>query len=450
MAKTTDTMISDLDRELLDQHRFDKDLFEELTALQHSGGILHGDRPICPFLRPYFLSGKRYGEIRQAARQLFDAFRSITHAALANDEILDELGVSEKEARWARLEPGYQDVSVNSRLDTFLNADGFAFLEYNGENPAGIGDQTSLQELFTRVPAVRRFLSENPHHFPQPKVSLVDSIETAYRQYGGRKSAPNIAIVDWSGVDTKAEFVLLAEYFESRGYQTTICDPHELEYRGGVLTAGGFEIDVFFKRVIIHEFLERFDEDHAVYRALSDGSVCMVNAFRSKLPHKKASFAILTDERFSHLFTEEQRGVIKDHVPWTRAVRHGVTKYLGKDVDLIGHIRSEREKFVLKPNDDYGGHGITFGWESSESQWDDAIENALSHQYVVQERVRVDKIEMPVFDGSEARMESLNVDFDPFLFGGHVEGGMVRLGKGSLVNISSGGNETALAILDDV
>lgn len=443
-------LISELDRKLLAEHRYDTALFEELTAMQRSGGILHGDRPICPFLRPYFLSGRRYAEIRRAARVLFNAFRSMTHAALADETILDVLGVSDKEARWARLDPGYEDVSVNSRLDTFLNEDGFAFLEYNGENPAGIGDQSSLQSLFSRVPAVREFLSRQAHHFPQPKVSLVNSIESVYREFGGQKAAPNIAIVDWAGVDTRAEFTLLADYFQSRGYNTNICDPRELEYHNGVLRAGSFEIDIFFKRVIIHEFLEHFDEEHAVYRALSDGSVCMVNAFRSKLPHKKASFAVLTDERFAGLFTPEQLEVIRRHVPWTRVVREGKTGYGGETIDLIGNIRSKRERFVLKPNDDYGGHGITFGWECTESEWDDALQNALTEKYVVQERVRVTKAEMPVFDGQSAWIESLNVDFDPFLFGENVEGGMVRLGKGSLVNISSGGNETALAILEDI
>ncbi len=450
MAVSVEKLTLDLDRQLLHEHRFDTALFEELTALQRAGGILHGDRPICPFLRPYFLPGSRYLEIRRAARHLFEAFQSMTHAALANDELLEELGVSEKEARWARLEPGYKDVAVNSRLDTFLHADGFAFLEYNGENPAGIGDQRPLRELFFRIPAVLRFLEAHPHHFPAPRVRLIESLETAYRQFGGQKTSPNIAIVDWVGVDTQAEFVLLAEHFEDHGYKTTICDPNDLVYKNGVLSSGEFEIDVFYKRVLIHEFLDRFDEQHALYRALADSSVCMINSFRSKLPHKKASFALLTDERYEKLFTREQREVIDAHVPWTRTVGECRTKYQGQDVDLLDHIRSEKQRFVLKPNDDYGGHGISFGWESDESQWDDAIQRALAEEFVVQERVRVDKVDMPVFDDSEAFMEALNVDFDPFLFNGRVEGGMVRLGSGSLVNISSGGNETALVVLDDI
>ena len=103
---------------------------------------------------------------------------------------------------------------------------------------------------------------------------------------------------------------------------------------------------------------------------------------------------------------------------------------------------------VLKPVDDYGGKGISFGWECNESEWDDAISHALETPFVVQQRVGVEKTTIPVYRGGEAAIEELNVDFDPFLFMGEVEGGMVRLASGSLVNITQGGGETALAILE--
>ena len=117
-------------------------------------------------------------------------------------------------------------------------------------------------------------------------------------------------------------------------------------------------------------------------------------------------------------------------------------------MELVEFIRAGRDQFVLKPNDEYGGKGIYFGWDSSEAEWDDAIAVALKAHYIVQERVLVEKTDIPVFMNGEARIESLTVDFDPFLFRGNVEGGMVRLAAGSLVNITSGGGETALAILE--
>lgn len=441
-------LIDELDKELLHQHRFDAGLFEELETIQRSSGILHGERPICPFLRPYFLAESRYSAIRHAAAILYGAFASLTTAALEYPEIMSELGMSEKEERWARLETGYADVSINSRLDTFLTSDGFAFLEYNGENPAGIGDQAALERLFTHVPTVNKFLIENRHHYPQPQIRLLKVLDSSYRDFGGKKAKPNIAIVDWAGVSTMPEFVILEEYFEANGYHTRICEPTDIEYRDSSLIAGDFEIDIFFKRVLIHEFLERFDETHPVFRACTDGAVCMANSFRSKIPHKKASFAILTDERYHRLFDPEQLETIRRHVPWTRNVKYGASTYAGENVDLLEFIRAERPRFVLKPNDEYGGKGIHFGWESSASEWDDAIEEALETHYVVQERVAVEKTQIPVFSAGEARIASLTVDFDPFLFRGSVEGGMVRLAAGSLVNITSGGGETALAILE--
>ncbi len=450
MSSAAKEAIEDLDRRLIAEHERDFDLFELLNEQQRRSGILHGSRPICPYLRPYFLESSRYQAIRAAAAHLFGAFNAITQAALGDAALMAELGVTEKEARWARLDPGFENVSITSRLDTFLAGDGFAFLEYNGENPAGVGDQVSLERLFDNVPAVREFISNERVTFPRPMERLLAAVLDAYSRSGGEKAKPMIAIVDWEGVDTAAEFELLADYFRSAGLDAMICDPHELGLSGTRLHARGSEIDIFFKRVIIHEFLERFDETHPLYVALENRDVCMINPFRSKIPHKKSSFAILTDERYERLFTPAQLSAIRAHVPWTRVVRESRTLFRGVEHDLPGLIRRERSSFVIKPNDDYGGHGIVFGWEADESAWDDAISEALDQGHIVQLRVPVEKAAMPYFDENGARMVEQNVDFDPFLFAGDVEGGMVRLGAGSLVNITQGGTETALGIIDDL
>ncbi len=442
--------VARLDRELIDRHRGDTELFEQLTTLQHETGILHGTRPICTFLRPHFLAESQYSSIRKAAGTLHGALSHIAEEAFNDPELGDELGLSEKEIRWARMHPGYAGVSVTGRLDTFIADGGFFFLEYNGENPAGIGDQLALARLFTNVPGVCRFLAETAHFFPQPHIRLLESLERTYREFGGKKERPSIGIVDWTGVDTSAEFEILREFFESEGYPTVVCDPRSIEYRRGTVSAGGRAIDIFYKRVIIHELMESLDETHDIFRAFSDGALCMVNAFRSKVPHKKASFAILTDERHRARFTSEQLEVIGRHVPWTRRVIPSRTQYRNKKVDLIELIRGERERFVLKPNDDYGGHGIVCGWVATESEWDEAIELTHNSHYVVQERVPVEKTSIPTFSDGEARMVSLTVDFDPFLFHGEVEGAMVRLAAGPLANITQGGGETALAVLRGV
>jgi hypothetical protein len=442
-------LLDRLDRKLLENHRFETALFERLSAAQKRTGIMHDERPICPFLRPHFIPRSQYARIARAAEILHAAFESMTAAALEDETLMAELGLTEREEAMARIEPGYWRLCVSSRFDAYLAGDDFKFLEYNAETPAGVGDQIPLSEIFAEVAEVGEFLAEHPHYRPRPHVRLLEALVAAYRETGGRKMRPNIAIVDWRGVSTAAEFVILRDYFESEGCPTIVADPEELEYDGRSLRVGDFIVDIFYKRVIIHEFLERYDETHPLIRAYRDGNVCMANSFRVKMAHKKTSFAVLTDEKYAALFTAEQQSAIGRHLPWTRRVRDGRATYAGREVALLELLRRDRERFILKPHDDYGGHGIVPGWETSAGDWDAALENALAHCFVAQERAAVEKISMPAFGDRGLAVRPLNVDFDPFLFAGKVEGGLVRLADQSLVNVTQGGGETALVVLED-
>jgi len=229
---------------------------------------------------------------------------------------------------------------------------------------------------------------------------------------------------------------------EASGYDALICSPEDLEFDGGKLYFGGVAIDVVYKRLLVNEYLPIVDEHPALLEAYRSGAICMVNSFRGKLIHKKAIFAILTDERYAQLFDEGEREAIRAHVPWTRKFR--AEKTLNKDIeiDLFEWTRQNAHKLVLKPNDDYGGHGIFIGWNSSESEWDDAIKAALADgDYLVQERVSTAKEMFPMmFDdiGKWGFVEQL-VDLDPLLFNGVVGSAFTRLSSNELANVTAGG-----------
>jgi hypothetical protein len=449
MENRAASLIVDLDRKLIDNHLSDRELFIQMDNAQEALGIVSGGRPFSPFLRPEIFTRSFYDRIVRAAEVLAEAFDLMTMAALESDAIMAELGLTEKEEYYARIDPGYKGVCNSSRLDAFISGDRFSFLEYNGETPAGITDQMQIEKMLEAVPEVRSFLDENAHWLPRPHVKLLEALVAGYRDFGGRSEKPNIAIVDWKGVSTYTEFEVLKEYFESQGHQTVISDPASLEYDGSVLRSEGIVVDIFYKRVLIHEFLDREPADHPFLRAYEDGNVFMANSFRSKIPHKKASLAVLSNDRYSSLFTDEQLDTIEAHIPWTRLVSDREVRFGGAKYGLLSLIRRERDKFILKPNDDYGGSGITVGWETTESDWDDAIERSLVEPYIVQERAPVDKVLFPTYDGKKAYLEELLIDFDPFLFRGRAEGGLIRLSSNSLVNVAAGGGEAALAVLEE-
>jgi hypothetical protein len=356
----------------------------------------------------------------------------------------------ELETKFALVEPGYRSPAVTTRLDAFVHDGEVKFVEYNAENPSSLTDQSGLNEVGFEVAAMRRLGECYRLRQFDPAAALLDSLAETFREWGGGAGRlPNVAIVDWDGLPTANEFELLRAYFVARGVPTVVCPPDELEYEGGALRRGEFKIDLVYKRIIIHELLTRCGERHPLLRAYADGRVCFVNSLRCKPLHKKAAFELLTDETAERRFTTAEREVIAACVPWTRRVSERRTTHGGRSVDLVEHVRRHRASFVLKPNDDYGGRGLTIGARADASEWDAAIAHALEGDYVVQEAVELHTELFPVFGEDAWGLRPMYVDTNPFLFRGRVAGAMVRLSDSPVVNVTSGGGEAGLFIIEE-
>jgi hypothetical protein len=209
------------------------------------------------------------------------------------------------------------------------------------------------------------------------------------------------------------------------------------------LRAGDRTIDLIYKRVLITELVERGGLDHPVIRAVRDNAVCMVNPFRCKMLHKKTSLAVLSDERNARLYSAAEREAIAAHIPWTRRVEERSTVHQGHAVDLLPYVSANREKFVLKPNDEYGGKGILLGWETEQALWDSTIRSALGDPYIVQERVELPKEPFPSMDEGVVRFAERMLDTAPYVgYGKFVVGVLSRLSTAALLNVTAGGGSS--------
>jgi hypothetical protein len=234
------------------------------------------------------------------------------------------------------------------------------------------------------------------------------------------------------------------------GRGLTIADPRDLELREGKLHHGDFKIDLVYRRVLTTELLEKIDECRPFVDAYRSGAAVYVNSFRTKYVHNKMLFGVLTDERHQHYFSESEREAIRQSVPWTRRVEESRTTHGGDEVDLLNFVRNNRDTLVLKPNDDYGGHGIYIGWESDEKAWDQAVEKALGEDYLVQERVTTSRELFPYVnaEAGEVQMIEQLLDLDPLLFFGRVRGAFTRLSSSSLANVTSGAGMVPTMLID--
>lgn len=442
------------------------DAWHDLVAAEADGGALcdrladrmrqtrlrFGDRVLCPFLRPFFLDPSDEGRVKRVVETLWTLGERIARAAVDSPALLRQLALSDEETRLAQIEPGYATTSTAARADAFILPESLQFAEYNGESPAGAGYSQKLAELFADEPLMTRFRERFDTRMYRPIEALLDALVASYREWGGTVLAPLTAIVDWREVPTYTEFEILRDAFKELGVPTVICDPRELSFERGRLWAGGRPIDLVYRRVLINDMIARPAECRALVDAYEQRAVCVANSLRCKIPHKKAFFAVLTDERHAGLFSEAELALIRRHIPWTAMVEEGSVSRDGATVDLVPYLRANRDRFVLKPNDEYGGTGVTLGWETSEAKWDAAIARALAERdrgWVAQERIAVRREPFPICDNGGIAMRDMLVDFAPYIFRGRLAGFLTRLSATGLANVTSGGGQVPAFVVSE-
>jgi len=422
----------------------------EFSSRLRASKLVFGERVHCPFLRPFFLSPEDENRVRAVAETIAALGERVTAAALEDKKLFAQFHLRAEEERLVRLPVGYGLASTASRLDAFLLPESLKFAEYNGESPAGAGYAETLAEIFREQPVMVKFSKRFEVHSYPLSAKLLDALILSYIDWGGTSKRPQMAIVDWKEVPTWSEFEILQARFEKMGVPAVLADPRDLVFDGKKLTAHGKKIDLVYRRVLINDIVARPVECAALVKAYTANAVCVANTFRCKIPHVKAFFAVLTDEQNGGLFSHGERELIKRHIPWTRVVADVKTAHYGKPIELLPFIRKERENLVLKPSDEYGGMGVTLGWETDEDAWDAAIGRAVSGgqagsskgSWIVQERIPIRREVFPfITDKGKVEFRDMLVDFAPYLFRGKLCGFLTRLSATGLANVTSGGGQ---------
>lgn len=442
---------------------------EQLTGQLHHRQLFFGERPLCTVLRPRFLTVSQYQLLQHAIRDVMPAFAKVHRHALADPVFRSQFRLADWEDELIRVDPGFSAPSPTARMDCFLTAPsptarkdsflvadsthsgpgeagvGLYFAEYNAETPAAAAYNDALSEVFLALPVMGAFQRRFEVRPLPGRHHVLNALLDSYRQwraaYGGAGGRPRIAILDWREVPTYSEFMLFQDYFTSQGFECVIADPRQLEYRNGQLLVDGITpVHLIYKRVLLSELVTREGLGHPVIRAVREHAVCMVNPFCCKLLHKKSSFSVLSDEANANLFSPEERRAIQRFIPWTRSVAERTTHYQGREIDLLPFLSRNKDEFVLKPNDEYGGKGIVLGWETDQSQWEAALQAALVEPYIVQQRIYLPGEPYPSLVEGRVQIYNRLTDTNPFIwYGDYVSGCLTRLSTVELLNVTAGG-----------
>jgi hypothetical protein len=415
------------------------DLEREISDWLTEHDVVFNGQTIPFVLMPHFVSPGQLRRVRYAVGCLSRVLNRFCDAYLEDTRLADELAVPEEEDALIRLDPGYPNVMRVCRLDAFLQGYDVKFLEFNADSPAGIGYTDVLYEGLARTLALPRVQAEFDTAYTPMLPELIGTLLDAYGHVRARHpdlpETPRLAIVDVEGSPSVPEFRITCTAARDAGIEAAHCTPTDLTYDGSLLHLGGEPVHLVWRRVLLEDLREG-----DLLAAMRDGRVCAVNPIRSRVANNKKLFALLADPRFAHLVTPQEADVIRATIPWTRILRPGRVTYGDWLVDLLPFVSDNRERLVLKPASDYGGHGVSLGIETDAATWDALIEeHAPVGDFVVQEYIPVPEEMFPTVEDGHIQMRLKRFNINPFGLGGRYAGMITRISDRAVINVSAGG-----------
>lgn len=394
------------------------------------------------FLKPVFLSREIGAEVAYVLKHIVQILDKVTRLYFEHPQLREYYYLNQKGAELIEIDHGYRRNVVIARPDSFLVNGVLRFVEFNCDSPAGMGLSDTAQEAFEQTFPIQEIARKYNFSRPDRRAYLLKALLETYEEFGGCKSHPNIAIVDWREVRTQNEFQIIRKYFIENGCETIIADPRDLKYINGRLEHDGFPIDLIYRRVIFKELVAKLDEVQGFIQAFKAGKVCVVNPLRSRLASNKALLAIISNQKdFRHLFSAEENQIIKRHVPWTRRVLDIQTHVEENPVFLRKHTITHKDSLVLKPADSYGGKDVVVGRECDQTDWEILLNKILSEKldYVVQRYVDITEMDVPVVRNGRVDLVTKKYNLNPYVFNDRYAGSVARLSDESVINVSAGG-----------
>src|SRR3712207_4681954 len=88
--------------------------------------LIFGGRRLSPYLRPHFVTEDDFARVTRVCETVWSAIQKVNDAAVGDERLVDELGLTDIERELVSIDPGYRAVSPTARLDSFLTADAYS------------------------------------------------------------------------------------------------------------------------------------------------------------------------------------------------------------------------------------------------------------------------------------------------------------------------------------
>jgi glutathionylspermidine synthase len=398
-----------------------EDYHEIYHKLQSTNAKYKGK--IVDFLyHPVFFSAQEMDHLSDITEKMTVIIRKCTEQYISDPEFRTYFKFSPEMEELILIDPGYKNPVPIARYDLFYGND-FKFCELNGDGTSAMNEANTLEKIFIESKIIAELTKKYDISYHELFTSWLKELLEIYSEFGG-KGKPTIAIADFLGLGSNEEFDTFKLIFEQQGYKTIICDPREMKYQNGKLYVNDLKIDLIYRRAVNKEVETRISEVQELIQAYRDQAVCVVGPFRSQIMHNKIFFEILWNEKATDFLNKDEREFIKNHVPETFTLNEA----------NFSKVARNKDKYVIKPKDNYAGKGVICGLDLPEPEWLEELKKLLlSGHSLIQKFSNFTSRKLPVVEKDQIRFEEFKTTLGLFIYNGKLKGLYSRVGRQNVI-----------------
>jgi len=210
--------------------------------------------------------------------------------------------------------------------------------------------------------------------------ALLEVWHSASRKLFDTDRTPSVVITDFLDKAYLSERKQICLRMNERGIPAEVTDIRDLVYEDGRLKSAktGAVYDLVYRRAVTKDIMEGYDSVTPFLDAMRNEAMVMAGPLSTQVIHHKAINMALLDPILQKYFTEEEQAFLNEHLPKT----YRLTKERAEKV-----LKTDKDRWILKPEDSYAARGVFCGQDLHQNQWEREVQSCADRHYLVQEYV---------------------------------------------------------------
>ena len=397
-----------------------------IKSTAYSHGIL-----VHTLYLPKIFTKKMYAVFKYAADMMYSILDKVIREYESNPKYRQLFGFDKYLEELILRSRTYSCSLPIARIDIFFNEDDFSFkfCEFNADGASAMNEDRELFNVISKTKAFKQFSESFEINQNELFQSWVDEFLKIYSETENAKKNPHIAIVDFLNNEVNNEFEEFKRIFNKNKCTCEICEITKLKYENGVLySENKNKIDAVYRRAVTCDIMENYDSVMPFINAVKDNSVILIGDFRTQIIHNKLVFKILHDNMTKKILTYDENNFVSEHIPFTT----NLTEQALKKFDVL----SNKNKWVIKPEDSYASKGVHAGVEfNDKDEWCKTVKENTDNHYLLKEYCT--PYELPNIDllyDSNAKYINYSNITGLFVYNGKLSGVYSRIAKNSIIS----------------